>query len=73
MRLRGGLLVRVCFVDVVAEGELGCDLLVLSEACIVLRFHVFCCVSGDKLSPVASLSSVRSLGRLRLVLRVCCG
>jgi hypothetical protein len=34
---------------------------------------MFCCVSGDKLSPVASLSNVVLLGRLRLELYVFCG
>ena len=70
--LRGGLLVRVHFVDVIADVESGCDLLVLLEACVFLRKSVFCCVSGDE-SPVASLSNVGSLGRLRFVLCVLCG
>ena len=34
---------------------------------------MFCCVSGDKISPVASLWNVGLLGRLRLVLYVFCG
>ena len=67
VRLRGGLLVRVRFVDVVVIGESGCDLFGLLEARVILRLSVFCCVSGGKLSHVASLSSVLLLGRLRFV------
>ena len=64
---------RVRFVDVVMKGESRGDLLGLLEACGFLRLPVFCCVSGDKLSSVASLSNVVLLGRLRLVLYVFCG
>jgi hypothetical protein len=76
MRLRGGLLVGVRFVGVVVIRELGYGLLVLLEACFILGLPVFCCVSGDELSPVASLSGVELwilFGRLRLVLYVFCG
>ncbi len=64
---------KCAFVGVVVMGKLGCDLLVLLEACVILRFSVFCCVSGVELSPVASLSGVGSIGRVRLVLYVLCG
>ena len=73
VRLQGGLLLRVRFVDVVVIGETGCDLISLLEACVSLRLYVFCCVSSGKLSPVASMSSVLLLERLRLVLCVVCG
>jgi hypothetical protein len=63
----------VHFVGVVVMGELGCDLLVLLEACGILRLPVFCCVSGVEFSSVASLSGVGLIGRLRLVLYVLCG
>ena len=59
VRLRGGLLVGVRFVNVVVIRELGSGILVLLEACGISRLPVFCCASGDKLSPVASLSGVR--------------
>ena len=72
VRLRGGLLARVRFVDVVVIGMSGCDLFGLLEACVILRLSVFCCGSGSQLSPVASLSSVVLLERLRLVLYVFC-
>jgi hypothetical protein len=72
VRLPGGLLVRVRFVDVVVKGKSGCDLLGLLEACGFLRLPVFCCVSGGKLYPVAYVSSVVLLGRLRLILYVFC-
>ena len=71
-RLRGGLLVRVLFVNTVLKGELGCDLLALLGACVSLEISLFLCVSGDVLSPVVSLSSVGLFGRLRLVLYVFC-
>jgi hypothetical protein len=73
VRLRGGLLVGVRFVGVVVMGGLGCDLLVLLDACVILRLPVLCSVSGDELSPVASLSGVGSVGRLCLVLYVLSG
>ena len=73
VRVRGGLLVVVRFVVVVVMGELGWDLLVILEACVILRFPVFCCVSGVDLSSVASLSGVGLIRRLRLVLYVLCG
>ena len=72
VRLRGGLLVRVRFVSVVLKGELGYALLVLLGACVFLGLSLFCCVTGDVLSPVVSLSSVELFGRLRLVLCVFC-
>ena len=72
VRLRGGLLVRVRFVSVVLKGELGCNLLVLLGACVFLGLSLFCCVTGDVLSRVVSLSSVGMFGRLRLVLCVFC-
>ena len=56
--LRGGLLAGVRCLGVFFVGELGCELLVLLEACGILRLSVVCCVSGDALSPVASLSGV---------------
>ena len=55
---------------------MGCELLVLLEACGIVRLSVFCCVSGDAMSPVASLSSVGlkvMFGRLRLWLYIFCG
>ena len=55
---------------VVVKRKSGCDLLVLLEACVFSRLPVFCCVSGDELSQVASLSNVGLFGRLRLVLYV---
>ena len=61
------------FVDVVVIGESGCDLFSLLEAFVILRLSVFCCVSGSTLSPVASMSSLLLLERLRLVLCVVCG
>ena len=70
VRLRGGLLVGVRFVGVVMMGGLGCDLLVLLDVCVILGLPELCCVSGDELSPVASLSGVGLVGRLRLVLYV---
>ncbi len=56
--------------DVVVIGESECDILGLLEACVILRLSVFCCASGDKLFPVASLPNVGFLGRLRLVVYV---
>ena len=47
--------------------------MVLLEACGILRLSVFYCVSGDAMSPVASLSGVGlkvMFGRLRLWLYV---
>ena len=58
----------VRFVSVVVIRELGCELLVLLEARVILRLSVFCCVSGDELFPVASLSGV---GLYRLCSGVC--
>jgi len=72
MCLQGGLLVRMRFVGVVVIWELGCDFLRLLEACASLRLYVFCCVSGGKLSHVASMSSVLLLERVRVVLCVVC-
>jgi len=71
--ITGWVISEGAFVDVVVIGESGCDLLGLLEACVILRLFVFCFVSGGRLSPVASLSSVLLLERLRLVLYVFCG
>ena len=57
-------------------GELGCELLVLLDACGISGLSVFCCVSVDALSSVASLTGVGlkvMCGRLRLWLYVLCG
>jgi hypothetical protein len=72
VRLRGELLVKKRFVSVVLKGELGCGLLVIFGACVFLGLSLFCCVTGDALSPVVPLSSVGFFGRLRLVLCVFC-
>ena len=58
MRLRAGLLVGVRFASVVVIRDLGCELLVLLGACGILSSSVFCYISDDELSPVASLSGV---------------
>jgi len=73
VRLRGGLLVGMRCYGIFFVGELGCELLVLLEACGILRLCVLCCVSGDEMSPVASLSGVGlkvMSGRLRLSIYV---
>ena len=57
-------------------GEWGRELLVLLDACGILRLFMFCCVSSDAMSPVASLSGLGlkvMFGRLRLWLYVFCG
>ena len=76
VRLRGGLLVGMrCLGIFVVEG-LWCVFLVLLEACDISGLSVFCCVSVDALSPVASLTGVRlkvRFGRLRLWLYVLYG
>jgi len=64
-----------CF-GIFVVGELGCELLVILEACGILRLSVFCCASGDAMSPVSSLSGVGlkvMFGRLRVWLYVFCG
>ena len=73
VRLRGGLIVGVRFVGVVVMGGLGCDLSGLFDVCVILELPVLSCVSGDELSPFASLSGVGMVGRLRLVLYVFSG
>ena len=46
------------WLSVFVVGELGCEHLILLEACGVSGLSVFCCVSVDALSPVASLTGV---------------
>jgi len=76
VRLRGGLLVGMRCLGVFFVEGLGCELLVLLEACGISGLSVFCCVSVDALSPVASLTGVGlkvRFGRLRLWFYVLCG
>ena len=58
VRLRGGLLVGMRCFGVFVIGELRCELLFLLAACGILRLSVFCSVTGDTLSLVASILGV---------------
>ena len=65
----------VCCFDVADVGVLGCELLVLLDAYGISMVYVGCCVFGDVMSPVVSLSSVgwkAVRGRLRLLVCVVC-
>jgi len=64
-----------CF-GVFVVGEWGCELLVLLGACGISGLTVYCCVSVDAMSPVASLTGVGlkvMCGRLRVWLHALWG
>ena len=67
---------RMRWFGVLGVGELGCELLVLLDACGVSGLYVFCCVSIEALSPIDAFTDVglKALcGCLRLWLYVLLG
>ena len=63
-------------VSVLLMWGLGCELLVLLDACGISVLYVVCCVFGDAMLPVVSLTGVGlkvMFGRLQVLVCEVCG